>query len=153
MWHGPSWNFIFWGLYFFIFISLERAFLLKVLEKIPAFFSHFYALLIIIPGWVIFYFTDTDILIAYVQKLFSFSPGPNGNTEVMNLITTHLFWLILAIVLCMPVYHKVMAWVEKKTSRITLVDTLTIGFNVILLFLCVAQLVGKSYNPFIYFRF
>jgi alginate O-acetyltransferase complex protein AlgI len=153
MWHGPSWNFIFWGLYFFIFIALEKAFLLKALEKIPAFFSHFYALLIIIPGWVIFYFTDTHILIAYVKKLFSFSAGPNGNMEVMNTITSHLFWLILAIILCMPVYHKVMAWVEKKRSRISFADTLTIGFNVFLLFMCVAQLVGKSYNPFIYFRF
>jgi alginate O-acetyltransferase complex protein AlgI len=93
------------------------------------------------------------MLIAYVKKLFSFSGGPNGNTEVMNTITTHLFWLILAIILCMPVYHRVMAWVEKKTGRITFYDTLTIGFNVLLLFLCVAQLVGKSYNPFIYFRF
>ena len=153
MWHGASWNFIFWGLYFFIFISLERAFLLKALEKIPAFFSHVYALLVIIPGWVIFYFTNTDILIAYVKKLFSFSAGPNGNMEVMNTITAHLFWLIIAIILCMPVYHKVMAWIEKKRSRITFADTLTIGFNVFLLFLCVAQLVGKSYNPFIYFRF
>jgi alginate O-acetyltransferase complex protein AlgI len=153
MWHGPSWNFIFWGLYFFIFIALERAFLLKALEKIPAFFSHFYALLIIIPGWVIFYFTDTGILIAFVKKLFSFSAGPAGNIEVMNTITSHLFWLIMAIVLCMPVYHKVMVWVEKKAGRITFVDTLTIGFNVLLLFVCVAQLVGKSYNPFIYFRF
>jgi alginate O-acetyltransferase complex protein AlgI len=153
MWHGPSWNFIFWGLYFFIFISLERAFLLKWLEKIPAFFSHVYALLIIIPGWVIFYFTDTNILIAYVKKLFSFSAGPNGNMEVMNTLTSHLFWFILAIILCMPVYHKVMGWIEKKKSRITWADSLTIGFNVFLLFICVAQLVGKSYNPFIYFRF
>ena len=153
MWHGPSWNFIFWGLYFFIFIALERAFLLKVLEKIPTFFSHLYALAIIIPGWVIFYFTDTDILIAYVKKIFSFSAGPNGNIEVMNILTTHLFWLILAIILCMPVYHKIKAWVEKKERRITFYDTATIGFNVVLLFICIAQLVGKSYNPFIYFRF
>ncbi len=153
MWHGPSWNFIFWGLYFFIFIALERAFLLKVLEKIPTFFSHLYALAIIIPGWVIFYFTDTDILIAYVKKLFSFSAGPNGNIEVMNILTTHLFWLILAIILCMPVYHKIKVWVEKKERRITFYDTATIGFNVVLLFICIAQLVGKSYNPFIYFRF
>jgi len=153
MWHGASWNFIFWGLYFFIFIALEKAFLLKALEKIPAFFSHFYFLLIIIPGWVIFYFTDTTMLIAYVKKLFSFSAGPNGNMEVINTITSHLFWLIMAIILCMPVYHKVRAYVEKKASRIIFVDTLTIGFNVILLFLCITQLVGKSYNPFIYFRF
>ena len=153
LWHGPSWNFIFWGLYFFVFIALEKAFLLKVLEKIPAFFSHVYALLIIIPGWVIFYFTDTTMLIAYVKKLFSFSDGPDGNMELMNTITTHLFWLILAIVLCMPVYHKVRVYFEKKTSRLVLYDTVTIGFNVVLLFLCVTQLVGKSYNPFIYFRF
>ena len=153
LWHGPSWNFIFWGLYFFVFIALEKAFLLKILEKIPAFFSHVYALLIIIPGWVIFYFTDTTMLIAYIKKLFSFSDGPGGNMELMNTITTHLFWLILAIVLCMPVYHKVRAYFEKKTSRLVLYDTVTIGFNVVLLFLCVTQLVGKSYNPFIYFRF
>ncbi len=153
LWHGPSWNFIFWGLYFFIFIALEKAFLQKLLDKLPAFISHIYALAIIIPGWVIFYFTETDILIAYVEKLFSFSGGTDGNVDLMNTITTHLFWLILAILLCMPVFHKVKTWVDKTKNRINIYDTATIGFNVVLLFFCVAQLVGKSYNPFIYFRF
>jgi alginate O-acetyltransferase complex protein AlgI len=153
MWHGPSWNFIFWGLYFFIFIALEKAFLLKALDKVPSFFSHFYALIIIIPGWVIFYFTETDMLWAYVQKLFSFGPGANGNADVLNTLSTHLFWFILAIILCMPVYNKVKTYIDKKASRVTFFDTATIGFNVLLLFICVAQLVGKSYNPFIYFRF
>ncbi|MEO5946602.1 MAG: MBOAT family O-acyltransferase [Chitinophagaceae bacterium] len=153
MWHGPSWNFIFWGLYFFIFIALERAFLLKLLEKAPAFISHIYALAIIIPGWVIFYFTDTQMLFAYVQKLFSFRPGPNGNMDLVNTVTAHLFWLLVAVILCMPVYHVVKKWVDKKASRVTTYDVLSIVFNIALLFLCVAQLVGKSYNPFIYFRF
>ena len=153
MWHGPSWNFIFWGLYFFVFIAMERAFLLKLLEKMPAFISHIYALVIIIPGWVIFYFTDTQMLFAYVQKLFSFSPGPNGNADLTNTVTAHLFWLLLALILCMPVYHVVKKWIDKKANRVTTYDVLSIGFNVVLLFLCVAQLVGKSYNPFIYFRF
>ena len=153
LWHGPSWNFIFWGLYFFVFIALEKAFLQKVLDKLPAFVAHFYALAVIIPGWVIFYFTDTTMLIAYVEKLFAFRAGPEGNMDVINTLTTHLFWLIMAITFCMPVYHRVIAWVEKKASRITLYDTVTVGFNVALLFVCIAQLVGKSYNPFIYFRF
>ncbi len=153
LWHGPSWNFIFWGLYFFVFIALEKAFLQKVLDKLPSFVAHFYALAVIIPGWVIFYFTDTTMLIAYVEKLFTFSAGPEGNMDVINTLTTHLFWLIMAITLCMPVYHRVIAWVEKKAGRITLYDTVTVGFNVALLFVCIAQLVGKSYNPFIYFRF
>ncbi|MEO7984140.1 MAG: MBOAT family O-acyltransferase, partial [Bacteroidota bacterium] len=153
LWHGPSWNFIFWGLYFFIFIALEKAFLQKILDKLPAFVSHFYALIIIVPGWVIFFFTNTNLLIAYVQKLFSFKGGANGNTELMNTITSHLFWLILAFLLCMPVYHQVKAWVDKKAGRINFYDTVSIGFNVLLLLMCVAELVGKSYNPFIYFRF
>lgn len=153
MWHGPSWNFIFWGLYFFIFIALERAFLLRLLEKAPGFISHIYALVIIIPGWVIFYFTDTAMLGAYVQKLFSFSEGPDGNIDLMNTITSHLFWLIIAIVFCMPVFHLVREWVEKKRLRLTIYEGLTMALNICLLFVCVAQLVGKSYNPFIYFRF
>ncbi len=153
MWHGASWNFIFWGLYFFVFIALEKAFLQKWLDKAPAFLAHFYALAIIIPGWVIFYFTDTEMLFAYIQKLFVFSPAADGYLDIKNTLTLHLFWLIMAIVFCMPVYHKVMAWVGKKSSRISWYDSLTIGVNVLLLFICVAQLVGKSYNPFIYFRF
>ena len=153
LWHGPSWNFIFWGLYFFVFIALEKLFLQKLLDKLPAFISHIYALIIIVPGWVIFYFTDMNMLIAYAKKMFSFSGSAAGNTELINTISTHLFWLILALILCMPVYHKMKDWIDKKTSRINVYDSLAIGFNVVLLFLCVAQLVGKSYNPFIYFRF
>ncbi len=153
MWHGASWNFIFWGLYFFIFIALEKAFLQKWLDKAPAFIAHMYALAIIIPGWVIFYFTDTQMLFAYIQKLFTWTSAADDYLDLKNTLTLHLFWLILAIAFCLPVYHKVKAWVEKKANRITLYDSLTIGFNMALLFICVAQLVGKSYNPFIYFRF
>ncbi len=153
MWHGASWNFIFWGLYFFVFIALEKAFLQKWLDRAPAFLAHTYALAIIIPGWVIFYFTDTPMLFGYVEKLFTFSPAADGYLDWKNTMSTHLFWLIMAITFCMPVYHSVMAWVEKRASRVTWYDTLTVGFNAGLLFICVAQLVGKSYNPFIYFRF
>jgi len=153
MWHGASWNFIFWGLYFFIFIALEKAFLQKWLDKAPAFIAHFYALAVIIPGWVIFYFTDTEMLFAYIKKLFTWSPAADDYLDLKNTMTLHLFWLITAIAFCMPVYHKVKAWVEKRSGRITLYDSVTIGFNMALLFICVAQLVGKSYNPFIYFRF
>ncbi len=152
MWHGASWNFIFWGLYFFLFIALEKAFLLKWLHKLPKFFSHFYALMVIVPGWVIFYFTDTAKLGAYFERLFSFG-GQLWNTDLTNDITTNLLWLIMAIVLCMPVYHKVHDMFENKIKRPGVFEAVTIGANVLLMFLCVAQLVGKSYNPFIYFRF
>lgn len=153
LWHGASWNFIFWGLYFCFFISIEKAFLLNVLKKIPKFFSHVYALLIIIPGWVVFYFTDTKILGAYVTKLFSFNSGNLWDEQVASDLTANLFWFIFAIICCLPVYHKVKHWFDFRIKRPTVFEAITIGINVFCIFLCVAQLVGKSYNPFIYFRF
>ena len=153
LWHGASWNFIFWGLYFFIFIALEKAFLLNVLKKLPRFFSHFYALLIIIPGWVIFYFTDTNKLLAYFEKLFSFKSGNLWNIELTGDLTTHLFWFIFTIIACMPVYHRVKGWIDNRIQRPTWFEMASVAANIIFVFLCVAQLVGKSYNPFIYFRF
>lgn len=153
MWHGASWNFIFWGLYFFVFISLEKAFLLKTLKKLPKFFSHFYALLVIIPGWVIFYFTDTSKLYAYIEKLFSFGSGNLWNVGLTSDLTAHLFWFIFAIIACMPVYHKAKAFFETSLKKPAIFETAAIAVNIVCIFLCVAQLVGKSYNPFIYFRF
>lgn len=153
LWHGASWNFIFWGLYFFIFISIEKAFLLKALSKAHKFFSHFYALLIIIPGWVIFYFTDTKILGGYFAKMFSFGSGNLWNDQLTNDITERLYWFILAIILCMPVYHKVHNWFEFRLKRPSVFQALSIGVNIAIILLCVAQLVEGSYNPFIYFRF
>jgi alginate O-acetyltransferase complex protein AlgI len=153
LWHGASWNFIFWGLYFFVFISIEKAFLLKLFEKLPKWISHVYALIVIIPGWVIFYFTDTTMLVAYVKKLFSFGSGTFWTADITNDITTNIGWIVMALVLCMPLYHKVKDGIEQRMKKPELFEILSIIFNVLALFLCVANLVGKSYNPFIYFRF
>jgi alginate O-acetyltransferase complex protein AlgI len=153
LWHGASWNFIFWGLYFFVFISIEKAFLLKILEKLPRFFSHFYALLVIIPGWVIFYFTDTTVLAGYFKKLFAFGSGNFWNADITNDITTNLYWMIIALILCMPVYQKIKDNIELKMKRPVTFEVLTIAMSFFFLFVGVAYLVGKSYNPFIYFRF
>lgn len=153
LWHGASWNFIFWGLYFFVFIAVEKAFLLKLLKKIPVFFSHLYALMVIIPGWLIFYFTDTQKLYAYAGKLFSFGSENLWTEELTNEITVHLFWIIFAILACLPVYHKVKHVFELKIKKPAYFELATVGLNIIFVFICVAQLVGKSYNPFIYFRF
>lgn len=153
MWHGASWNFIFWGLYFFVFIAIEKAFLLDLLKKLPKFISHVYALLIIVPGWVIFYFTDTARLGDYTVKLFSFGSANAWDIQLTNDITANLYWFILALLLCMPVYQKVADTVENRLRKPAYFQWASLGLNFIFLFLCVAQLVGKSYNPFIYFRF
>jgi alginate O-acetyltransferase complex protein AlgI len=152
-WHGASWNFIFWGLYFFVFIALEKAFLQKWLDLSPRWISHVYALCIIIPGWVIFYFTDTQMLLSYVNKLFTISVPEAGYDDWQNNLTSNLYWLFLAILTCMPIYP----WLSQKITNSSISLRVQMGgtiiINLAILFLCVAQLVGKSYNPFIYFRF
>ena len=57
MWHGAGWNFILWGLYYFVFLALEK-FLIPGLQRLPAFFAHLYTLVVVFFGWVLFYFTD-----------------------------------------------------------------------------------------------
>lgn len=152
-WHGASWNFIFWGLYFFVFIAFEKLFLEKLLNKAPVWLTHIYALAIIIPGWVIFYFTDVILLLAFINKLFFFSLPESGFDDWRNTMTTHIFWLLFAIVSCLPIYP----WLSKKVEQLSipyaLRMTFTLFVNLGIIFLCVGQLVGKSYNPFIYFRF
>src|SRR5687767_4255527 len=70
LWHGPSWNFIFWGLYFGILIALERLFLEKALNAIPQFFSHIYLLFAAVMGWALFYFTDLNQLGKFLSIIF-----------------------------------------------------------------------------------
>lgn len=148
LWHGASWNFVVWGLFYGILLTLEKFFLLKQLKKIPSVFSHIYALLFVMLGWVIFDFTDTGAMFAYLRSLFDFS-GKLLASDVRYWVMAYLPLLAVAVFACLPVGRKVydriaaarMGWLWE-----------TIGALVILL-LCTAALVSSTYNPFLYFRF
>ena len=62
LWHGASWNFVLWGLYFFIFIALERLFLNKVFARLPGFVSHIYLLIVVYFGWILFRFKNMALI-------------------------------------------------------------------------------------------
>lgn len=153
LWHGASWNFIIWGLYFGILLLIEKTFLLNLLKRLPKFISHLYALFFIIIGWAIFYFTDFNELIYFIKLLFNFTNNQLYNLEVENMFFENIYWLGFAILLCMPNYN----WFYKAINSITyfkyFVPIITIFLNLIVLTCSVIFLVGSSYNPFIYFRF
>lgn len=155
LWHGASWNFILWGLYFGLLIALERLFLKRFFDAIPKVFSHVYLLFMALLGWGIFYFTDIDKLGQFYNVLFGLAGNPVWDFELGLNIQGHILWLTGALLLCMPVYPHVQAWIESKLkpSSMETAKVVYIGVNVILLLICVALLVGKSYNPFLYFRF
>jgi alginate O-acetyltransferase complex protein AlgI len=154
LWHGSSWNFILWGLFWGILILLERLFLQKFFSKLPAFVSHIYLLLAAMVGWVLFYFVDMHSVVKYLSILFGQSGNKWNSLEFNTVFMSNIYWLILAIILCLPVYPYTHSLLRKSSIRVQgFVPYATIAFDFFLLFLSTAMLVGKTFNPFLYFRF
>ncbi len=156
LWHGANWNFLLWGLYYFVFLTIEKLFLGKYIEKVPI-LRNLYALFIILIGWVFFYFEDMGRMGEMFSIMFGFSghmgTAPTDTTILMN----HLLFIILAVIACIPVRNIAVNGFQALSRRTSAGDTVrvvvTIIFDLCLLFLSTASLVGASYNPFLYFRF
>lgn len=144
LWHGASWNFVAWGLYFGIILALEKLFLLKFLRKIPAVFSHIYSLLLIVAGWVIFECGSLGEIGSYFKAMLGIGvPGWSGETTYA-LLNHLLLFVILAV--CST-------QLGKKISEKCKSGYWKCAGTVALLLLSVLFLAGDSYNPFLYFRF
>ncbi len=153
LWHGASWNFILWGLYFGFLVGIEKLFLSKLLDKLPRFIGHVYLIIAALLGWALFYFTDLSRLKQFVLILVGQSNNPVWDFELEVVLKNHLFWLILALVCCVPVFQYIVRFLEKYIKSNAVVRLLFIAISMVFLLICTAQLVGKSYNPFLYFRF
>lgn len=155
LWHGASWNFILWGVFYGALLIVEKLGLLKVLEKIPSVFSHLYLLFLTLIGWTIFYTTDLGKLGGYFGVMFGLSGNALSDPQLSITFMNNLFWLVVAVLFCMPIIQLVKRWAQAQRSEgvragISIVNAI---MNVMLLFVCTAMLVGDSYNPFLYFRF
>lgn len=152
-WHGASWNFILWGLYFCLLLIAEKIFLNRLLDKGHVVIKHLYALFFIVVGWAIFYFTDLQKLFDFLGIMFGANGFDFSDIEVMTVINENIIWLIFAILLSTPVYDYVINIID--SFKVKLLDTnyLIIILNTIMVLSSIAMLVNKTYNPFIYFRF
>lgn len=149
-WHGAGWNFVMWGLYYFVILFIEKLFLLKALDKLPKFFRHVYALLLIIIGWVIFASDDVSVLLPYLGSMFG-ANGAVGGMDVYTLFTKAVL-LIICCIASTELPKKLFlsaAGAMNEKAAFTLKSVLMIA----LLALSMILLIGDSYNPFLYFRF
>lgn len=157
LWHGASWNFILWGLFFGVLIALERLGLRNLLEKLPGFISHFYLLFAVLISWVIFYFTDLSQAAQYLGIMFGLSGQPLTNSQTLLALEGNLFWLILAVVFCLPLARiasqQITAAAAVSRPRQIILGILVPVMNLGILLICTAMLSGQSYNPFLYYRF
>ena len=143
LWHGASWNFVIWGMYFGILLILEKLFIGKFIDKLPKIFRHFYALFFILIGWLIFFCDDLVLLYNYIPKIFN-NPTIIDN-EFIFYIKNYMIFLISGILFSIPIVNKI------KKTKIT--KTIVIIAYVFLFAVCICQLCSDSYNPFLYFRF
>ena len=157
LWHGASWNFLLWGLWFFVFLMLERTVLKRVLDKVPV-LSNLYLLVVVLLGWVIFCYTDLSLCQTLIRSLF----GANGNSFSDWFLELDLqgsmYLLAAAMLACTPLFRNLCAKLRDLSySHGALGKVWDVAYYgvlpVVLLLLSTAALVGDSYNPFIYFQF
>ena len=153
LWHGASWNFVLWGLYYFVFLVLEKSFLLRWLEKSRV-LSHVYCLLAALFGWILFHFTDIRLGWTVFAGLFGANANPLSDFVTRTLLGNKIFLLLASALACTPLVSSLgkrldLRFGEAKAWRI-LRDCL---LPVALLLLSTCMLVGESYNPFLYFQF
>jgi alginate O-acetyltransferase complex protein AlgI len=152
IWHGASWNFVIWGLYFALILVIEKNILLKLFERLPQLILHLYSVFLILIGWTIFYFSDLSKLVQALQIMFGLTRSPLYNYENIVLLSANLTFVVLAAILATPLPSQFNEYLKRRFGEVggpgweVLQNILFLGLSTLLL-------IGKTYNPFIYFRF
>lgn len=148
IWHGASWNYLLWGLYFFALLMVEKFFLLDKLKKAPALVARGYTMGLVVVSWAIFAIEDFSHLVAYLKVMFGLGGVPVLNANFLYYLTSYLPILCVAAVASTPVGVKVFHRLPPKIRQAAGLLLVLAG-----LLVCTAYLVDGTYNPFLYFRF
>ncbi|HBA96553.1 MAG TPA: transcriptional regulator, partial [Lachnospiraceae bacterium] len=161
MWHGAAWNFVIWGIYFFVLLLIEKCFLLKILQKIPKFLRHIYALFFITAGWIIFACEDFRVLGSYIKTMAGINAPLFNNYSIYKLYTNLILLLLMAAV-SVKLPHSTLLklrslFLKQHPDKNKLYFEITgfwagAVFSFIILTLSISLLVSGTYNPFLYFR-
>ena len=153
LWHGASWNFVAWGVYFGVILIVEKLWLLRLLEKAPAFIGHVYSLILIVAGWVIFAIEDLGQVLGYLGQMVGTS-GILVDDAFLYFGQSRIWLLIACVIGSTPLPAKVCSIIEEKLSGADiLLGALETALLIGIMVLAMAFLVSGSYNPFLYFRF
>ena len=150
LWHGASWNFVIWGLYYGVILMAEKLFLLNLLKKVPKVIRYFYTMILVVIGWTIFRLENiNDLLYALGHMLsftnFSFIKYVLEHYDIM----TSLPYVFFAIVGSFPIYNNFIT----KNKNNKLISIINDMFIYMVYIISILFLVSSTYNPFIYFRF
>ncbi|MBR0205293.1 MAG: MBOAT family protein [Clostridia bacterium] len=149
LWHGASWNFLLWGLYYGVLLILEKLFLGKILQKLPKFLRQLLTFLMAALGWGVFYFTDFSALGTFFAALVGAGSSKLISAEAGAWVLGYLPLLIVCALAATPLG----ATVNKRLEKVKVWPWVRLALGAALFLLCLGALASQSYNPFIYFRF
>ena len=147
LWHGASWNFVVWGIYYGMILFIEKIFLMNKLEKLPNYIRHMYTMTIVIVGWVFFSIESLTTAMDYLKVMFFISGNSIIDKTSLYFLSTNLVLLIVLMIASTPLLNKLFIKIKKSNIYVPAI------INGIMLFLALSYLVTETYNPFLYFRF
>lgn len=157
LWHGASWNFVLWGVYYACLLVLEKKLLFKLWDKLPktleTVIRYVYTVFITLIGWTVFYFTDFDALLHTLSVMFGTAGIAFNDIFVDSVIKDNAILLAVSVVCALPIPRFVCTKIGALIKKETVFDIAKTAFCLIAIFFATAMLAGNSYNPFLYFRF
>lgn len=151
LWHGASWNFVVWGLFHGMFLVFER--IIKIEEILPKFVQHFYAMIIVIIGWVFFRSVDLSYALGFLKIMFlGVDAAISATSEILRLLNSHFLWMSFALALLglSPFFKNFSRQLIRKNKNFCMVTDV---FLIAILLLSVIRISAATHNPFIYFQF
>lgn len=153
LWHGDSWNFILWGLYFALLLIIENLFLQNILNKLPALIQHIYAKFFIIISFVIFNNENIKDLWSSLYNMFNFRGLDLYNDFSTYYLKSYTVLLIVSVIGATPILKNIIQKINKNVTGQKVISTINPILNIVLLVVVTAYLIDGSFNPFLYFRF
>lgn len=153
LWHGDSWNFILWGLYFAILLIIENLFLQNILSKLPALIQHIYAKFFIIISFVIFNNENIKDLWSSLYNMFNFRGLDLYNDFATYYLKSYTVLLIVSVIGATPILKNIIQKINKNVTGQKVISIINPILNIVLLVVVTAYLIDGSFNPFLYFRF
>lgn len=155
IWHGASWNFVVWGLFYFFLLIFEKLTGVpnKFKSAITILLYRIFTLLCVLFGWVIFRASDLNYAIEYMKSMFGLNNNPLTSNLCTFLMQENYIILIISIIFCTPIAKKIKEVCDTYVLANKIASVLTPVLYIVLFIICIAYTVTSTYNPFIYFNF
>ena len=151
LWHGATLNFTLWGLYFCFFLVMEKTWLLQLLERLPRWIAHVYALVVIYFGWLLFAWEDIHGHRVYLKAMAGIGAGGWCDAQSVYLVMSNVILIVVLTIGATSLPGRIARFMTRRDGNVT--AFLQSGFVAVILVLSIAYLVNGTYNPFLYFRF